>query len=164
MLGIKSVTVNIVITSFISTSSSAFSSSTSYTYAGRTYYIDQSQVSGLDITLQECTRRGIITNAILLVSPAACPPDMRYVMVHPEWDGGNYSMPNLTTIEGTCAYAAIVQFLADRYSRNANGRINHWILHNEVDYGKEWTNMGDQPEWLFMDAYVKSMRIASLIA
>ena len=163
-LGIQSVTVNIVLTSMISTQYSSFSNPINYTYAGRSYYIDQAQVTALDQTLKECTRRGIVVSAILLVSPSACPAGMSTLMIHPECDGGNYSMPNLTTLEGTCAYAAIVQFLADRYSRNANGRINHWILHNEVDFGKEWTNMGDQPVRVYMDTYLKSMRIVSYIA
>ena len=163
-LGIKSVTVNVVLTAFISTSPSSFGTYIGHPYAGKQYYIDAGQVNALDATLKECTRRGIVTSVILLVSPDACPAAMKKVMIHPECDGGYYSMPNLTTIESVCAYAAIIDFMAKRYSGSQYGRINHWIMHNEVDYGKEWTNMGDQPINNYMDAYYKSMRIVSNIA
>ncbi|MCR4922281.1 MAG: hypothetical protein K5945_11345 [Bacteroidaceae bacterium] len=163
-LGIKSVTINVLLTAMISTSSTSFSSSITYTYAGKTYYLDAGQVNSLDATLRECTRRGIVTSVILLISPNACPAVMKKIMIHPECDGGNYSMANMTTIESVCAYAAVIQYMALRYSGTQYGRINHWILHNEVDYGKEWTNMGDQPVHNYMDAYYKSMRLVSTIA
>ena len=163
-LGIKSVTINVVLTAFISTSPTSFANYQTYSYAGRSYYIDQNQINNLDATLRYCTSRGIVTSAILLISPDACPAAMKTLMIHPECDGGYYSMANMTTLESTCAYAAIISFLAERYSKNNVGRINHWILHNEVDFGKEWTNMGDQPVLLYMDAYYKSLRLVSAIA
>lgn len=38
-------------------------------------------------------------------------------------------------------------------------RIAHWIIHNEVDGGIHWTNMGDKPIATFMDTYLRSMRM-----
>jgi hypothetical protein len=32
-------------------------------------------------------------------------------------------------------------------------------MHNEVDAGWVWTNMGNKSASVFMDAYVKSMRM-----
>ena len=37
-------------------------------------------------------------------------------------------------------------------------RIAHWIIHNEVDGGSHWTNMGDKPIATFMDTYLRSMQ------
>ena len=45
-----------------------------------------------------------------------------------------------------------------------SGRITNWIMHNEVDQQITWTNMGQQPELRYANEYVKSMRMASLIA
>ncbi|MEL7338191.1 MAG: DUF5722 domain-containing protein, partial [Planctomycetota bacterium] len=73
---------------------------------------------------------------------------------------GTYAMPNLTTAASVERYATTLEVLAKRYSgRSNNGRIDHWIVHNEVDYGWQWTNMGLQPMELFMDHYVRSMRL-----
>jgi len=75
-------------------------------------------------------------------------------------------MPNMTDPESVNCYAAALDFLASRYSRpdKKYGRINHWIMHNEVDAGWEWTNMGVKTAPIFMDAYVKSMRMCYAIA
>ena len=72
-------------------------------------------------------------------------------------------MPNMTTIESTNCYAAALDFLAERYSV-PNMRIAHWIIHNEVDGGSHWTNMGDKPIATFMDTYLRSMRMCYNIA
>jgi hypothetical protein len=70
-------------------------------------------------------------------------------------------MPDLTDRKSTERYAAILEVLGERYSGRyaQHGRIDHWIAHNEVDYGWQWTNMGEQPMEVFMDHYVRSMRM-----
>ena len=75
---------------------------------------------------------------------------------------GNYSMPDMSAFRSVRAYAAALDFLAGRYCRpdGRYGRIHYWIMHNEVDSGLEWTNMGPgKPVEVYMDAYVKSMRL-----
>jgi hypothetical protein len=64
------------------------------------------------------------------------------------------------------AYEAAIDFLAQRYAQpgDPSGRISNWILHNEVDYGWEWTNMGAQPLAVYLDTYVRSMRIVHALA
>ena len=76
-------------------------------------------------------------------------------------------MPNMTTPESVNMYAAALDFLASRYSRpdKLYGRVHHWIMQNEVDAGVEWTNMGyGKPMLLYMDTYIKSMRMCYNIA
>jgi hypothetical protein len=62
-------------------------------------------------------------------------------------------------------YAAALDFLASRYSRpdKKYGRVHHWIMHNEVDIGWVWTNMGKTNLQVYMDTYVKSMRMCYAI-
>lgn len=157
-LGIGSVTVNMVVNTMISTQSS-FGTSTYYSYGGKAYYIDLGQVSYFDKILGECYRRGIIVSAILLFAPTPADAGIRAATVHPDFGGGYYTMPNMTTPEGVNAYAAIVTYLADRYSQATHGRIHHWIMHNEVDEGQTWTNMGSKPMLTYLDEYQKSMRL-----
>ena len=57
--------------------------------------------------------------------------------------------------------------LADTSLRSAGnpfGRISNWILHNEIDYGWVWTNMGQQPMGLYLDHYLRSMRLVHTMA
>lgn len=161
-LGITSVTVNIVLNRLINTASDG-NYSEAYSYGGKTYYISSSYRKELDDILGQCQQRGIVTEAILLVATAGTTAASS-LMKHPECTGGHYSMPNMTTAAAVNLYAASLDYLAKRYSQASPGRIHHWILHNEVDFGKEWTNMGEQPELCYMDAYVKSMRLCSNIA
>ena len=58
----------------------------------------------------------------------------------------------------------MIDFLAGRYS-SKDMRISHWIVHNEIDGGVHWTNMGsDVPLATYMDSYMKSMRMVYNIA
>ena len=162
-LGISSVTVNIVLNSVVNTERKG-NYLNPWKFGGITYYMDAGYTSQLDRIMIECSRRGIVVSAILLNRQSDTNSKATQLLKHPECDGGNYSMPNLTSAEAANVYAAALDYLASRYSDDTYGRIHHWILHNEVDFQKEWTNMGDQPELRYMDSYVRSMRICHNIA
>ena len=156
-LDIRSVTINIHLNSLLYASQRP--KTFAREYGGITYWFDSTRVDYLDRVLSYCTERGVITSAITLIDLKSADPALTPVFRHPDCDGGFYSMPNMTTAEGFNAYAAVLDFLADRYSSGEHGRINNWIIHNEVDYGVDWTNMGKQPYEVYMDAYEKSMRL-----
>ncbi|MCP4313941.1 MAG: hypothetical protein GY790_22020, partial [Bacteroidetes bacterium] len=166
-LDITSATVNIWFTRFMYTTPST--DRIEHSYSGKSYYFDRRAVEGFDKTLRTAAENNIIVAAILLVSKEEqCPdPEIGRVLQHPDMDpAGIYSMPNMTTPESVNAYAAALDFLASRYSRPDKkfGRIHHWIMHNEVDAGWVWTNMGEKTDLVFMDAYIKSMRLCYHIA
>lgn len=162
-LGITSATVNIRITTFMF--SQPGQGRIEHTYGGVKYYFDRKHLSALDRSLIACRDRNIVVGAIILINSAASSvdPQIGALLQHPDYTSvGNYSMPNMTNPQSVNAYAAALDFLADRYSRpdKRHGRIHHWIMHNEVDSGLEWTNMGpNKPVNLYMDTYVKSMRL-----
>ena len=149
-LQLHSITSNVVLSSIIYTESG--SGRSAYTYGGNTYYIDMNAVSGYDAMYKEAAKYGIIVSAIILTPTGS-------IFNDPENEGGYYTMPNMTTAKAVNLYAAALNFLAKRYSSGTYGRIHHWIMHNEVDMGSDWTNMGDQPEMRFYDRYMKSMRL-----
>jgi hypothetical protein len=166
-LNISSVTVNIWITQFIRSRPSE--TTIPYELNGKIYHINRNAVEKLDKTLQETASRNIIASAIILVGKASNVEDKEIgrIFEHPTCDpAGIYSMANVTSAEGQEYYAAIIDFLAQRYSRpdKKYGRLHHWIIHNEVDAGWVWTNMGEKPPLLFMDDYHKSMRTVYNIA
>ena len=166
-LGITSATVNIWVTHFFRSGPSP--KNVPFEYMGKTYYVDKEQIENYDKTLLTTAERDIEVSAILLVDKAskAKDPEIGKILQHPDCDpAGIYSMPNLTTPEGVQYYAAVLDYLAERYSRpdNKYGRIHHWIIHNEVDAGWVWTNAGDKTALVFMDLYHKSMRMSHNIA
>jgi len=89
-------------------------------------------------------------------------PELGRLGQHPDYDPHDVnSMANVTSFAGVQLYAAILDLLAQRYCQpgNPHCRIHHWILHNEINAGWEWTNCGDKPELVYLDQYYKSMRI-----
>ena len=134
-----------------------------YEYCGHTYYIDPERQNYYDKVLKGAEDHGVVVAGILLINQNWFDRLYASTMCHPEHNGGNYTMPDVTDFEGVHAYAATLEYLANRYSIPGNGRIHHWIMHNEVDQQLIWTNMGDQPMIRFTDQYEKSMRMASNI-
>lgn len=168
-LAISSITVNIPVTSFmyLDQRPNAFT----HEYGGEKYYVDRTQVENLDKTLQTAADKDIVVSAIILVQKASqtADPKVGELLQHPQFSGGDafFTMPRMDQPASVNVYAAMLDFLADRYSRPdiSYGRIHKWIMHNEVDVGTVWTNMGlGRPMHVFLDAYYKSMRICYAIA
>jgi len=166
-LDITSATVNIWITRFMY--SQPATDRIEHQYNGRSYYFARKSVDQFDSTFTTTVRRNIITAAILLIDKTenCADPEIGRLLQHPDCDpAGIYAMPNMTNINSVNCYAAALDFLASRYSRADKkfGRCNHWIMHNEVDAGWVWTNAGDKTAQVFMDIYIKSMRMCYNIA
>lgn len=163
-LGITSITVNITLASLIRANAS--DKTMPHFFNGKIYHIDKNAANGLDRILQAAAKRNIIVSAIILVNkaPSYHDPELGRIFQHPDCNptAGHFSMANVTSPAGVEYYAAILDFIAQRYSRpdKQYGRIHHYIMHNEVDAGWEWTNCGEKPAVEFMDLYHKSMRIA----
>jgi hypothetical protein len=164
-LGVTSVTVNILLARLFSQKDAA--GSIKHIYNGKEYYFRGKEVGDLDSTLLATARKGLITAAILLIDKAGPGNETGRLLQHPDMDpSGIYSMPNMTNPSAVNCYAAVLDFLAGRYSRpdKKYGRIHHYIMHNEVDAGWVWTNMGEKSALIFMDTYIKSMRLCYAIA
>lgn len=167
LLGITSITINIPITGFMY--SKPAGDRIAHTYGNKTYYFSQNYLNGIDNALKLTASKDIVVAAIILVQKASesADPEIGKILQHPCYTSeGIYTMPNLTTDEGVNCYAAALDFLASRYNRidNAYGRIHKWIIHNEVDAGLTWTNMGKKPMLVYLDTYIKSMRICHNIS
>ena len=159
-LGLTSGTINILPTIFMSTSQTG-NFTLPYTYLDKTYYINESYLQeNIDAPLETASLYGMSVAGIILIQKASESADNGFgsLVQHPEFTDGVYTMPNMTTPESFNAYAAAVSFLCERYSSKER-RISHWIIHNEIDGGVHWTNMGaDVPAATYMDTYMKSMR------
>jgi len=167
-LAIGSVTVNVAITSlmYLEARPNAYV----HEYGGRSYYFDRAKIEEFDRTFLEASARNILVSAIILVQKAAecADPAVGRLLQHDQYTADAfYTMPKLDNRESVACYAAALDFLASRYGQPGSpyGRIHHWIMHNEVDAGSTWTNMGkERPLFVFLDNYYKSMRICYNIA
>lgn len=165
-LGIDSVTVNLQLSRYLRARASA--KTFPFTFHGRTYHADRAEIEKLDRTLLAAARRDALVLGILLVAKAGgWDGALGRILQHPDCDpAGTFSMANVTSAEGVEHTLALLDLLAERYTRPGApfGRIHHWIVHNEVDAGWVWTNCGEKPPVLYVDQYHKSMRLAHLVA
>jgi hypothetical protein len=165
-LGISAVTVNLVIHSLVSLTAEA--DTTPFQWQGRTYHARTKNLEHYDATFREAAKNDAMVSAILLVAnPAKDANPTIKLLGHPDAvRDGTYAMPNVTSPEGISLYGAILNLMAERWSRadGKHGRIHHWIIHNEVDAGWVWTNAGEKPAIVYLDLYQRSMRLCDLIA
>lgn len=157
-LGIGHATVNVHLNSLLRPHPG--NDTDSFEFQGSTFHIDNRWRTKLDETIGFLTRHDIVVSMILLVTPPR--GTTPHPMIHPEaLAAGTLAMPNLVTPEGCRAYAAALDFLAERYTREdaRYGRVSNWIAHNEVDQAWTWTNMGEQPMPRLLEAYYRSMRL-----
>jgi len=165
-LGISSVTVNVMIHSLVSLEPQA--GTVPFTWQGRTYHARENELAALDATFQEAQKHGVMVSAILLVAnPAKDPNPVVKLLGHPDaTPDGIFAMPNVTSPDGLALYGAILNLMAERWSRpdGKHGRVHHWIMHNEVDAGRVWTNAGTKSAPDYMDLYQRSLRLMDLIA
>lgn len=165
-LGISAVTVNVMIHTLVALKPGP--GTTPFQWQGRTYHARESALAGYDRTFLEAQKHGAMVSAILLVAnPAKGGDEVVKLLGHPDASPeGTFAMPNVTSPEGISLYGAILNLMAERWSRpdGKHGRVHHWIMHNEVDAGWVWTNAGDKPDVVYMDLYHRSMRLMDLIA
>jgi hypothetical protein len=154
-LGLNNVTVNITLPQVISLQSTQYS----YKFDGKTYYMNPKVVEEYDRRFKLCSDKNVFATAIILIQQNV-PQNIKAILVHPDAKTGVESMANLTSEQGFDYYAALIGFLAERYNRpdKQYGRIQNWIVHNEVDNGVYWTNAGNAKMESYTEFYDRSMR------
>lgn len=156
-LGIHNATKNLFFAEFVRTTPQP--DTMPHEFNGTTVHILRNYLESLDRAMLEMDQLKIVVSAIILI-PKNTP------MSHPDCaPAGIYAMPNVVEESGWNSYAAVLDFLAQRYMRpdRKYGRITHWILHNEVDSGWIWTNAGDKPLYTYLDLHYRSMRTAQSV-
>lgn len=161
-LDLGSATLNMYITLF--TYLTPGSGRIAHEYGGKTYYFDEDYiVNNLDRVLLEARRRDMAVAAILLVQPASSAVDnsLGRLLTDPSCNGGTLIMPNMTSPESVNCFAAVTDFLAQRYCRQDDmyGRVDKWIVLNEVDAASTWANAGTRPMHVLTDYYIKVLRL-----
>ena len=156
-LGLQHASVNIVVSGLVS--ESARPNWQPVEIDAKVWWVNEPRLKHLDRDIRTACDAGAVVAGILLIPTSR---NHRAKIAHPESTAaGTYAMPNLTDADSYATYRAALHVLGQRYGGGHPefGRLDHWIVHNEVDYGWQWTNMGEQPIEVFMDHYVRSMRL-----
>lgn len=159
-LGITAVTVNMVLSAFVSENPGPGRKPIPGTRP--TAYFNERAFVPHDQSMKWARDNDVIVSAILLIAPRKTPS--RYApLAHPESDEGKFVMPDISTRQGAIIYHYVLNRIARRYRSPSGpvGGITNWIAHNEIDFHYVWTNMGVQPREIVTETYYRSMRMIS---
>jgi hypothetical protein len=161
-LDISSMKINLLLNGVFSLNASNLT----HQFNGKTYHINEGFVSNLDQRIKICSDNDIKVAFVLLIPINIGNDSLKAIFVHPDANQGLYSMGNVATELGVEHYTAMVDFLTKRYSRpdGLYGRVDQWIIHNEVDAHTSWTHAGQKPSPLYTEIYNRSMRMVYLTA
>ena len=157
-LGVHNITVNLLVSDLLA--AEPHPGWPPFEYGGHVWHVNAELMAEWDKLTSFAGRHDIVVSGILLIPFRETA--FGRLLVHPEANrAGHYAMPDFTTAAGPAAYEAALEVLAQRYcaADSPKGRIVNWIVHNEVGYGWEWTNMGRQPPMVYMDHYLRSLRL-----
>lgn len=159
-LGVAHAALNVDITRLIDPSGNT--SGPRHERDGKRYDFSQAAVEHLDVRVNELSDKGVVVYLILLPY-ASGDPARDALLLHPNYargkqDTGPIGMFNTTTPESTDWLAAVVEFLAGRYSGGERGRVWGYIAGNEANAHWFWANMGLADKDEVVDAYERGVR------
>jgi len=162
-LGIKHAALNVNFSQMIDLSRRT--NSLPWNVDGSTIYFQRGYIESLDRQIGPLTDAGAVVSLILLAY-ASGDPALNRILLHPGYDKtspNHLGAFNTVTEDGARHFRACVEFLADRYARDAryHGRVVNFILGNEVNSHWFWANMGRVSMENFADDYLRTARIAT---
>ena len=127
-----------------------------YTYNGRSYSFNSSMISGYDRLIQRFNSMGLQVTMILLNNKYG-----DQTLIHPSARGGSahYYMLNCDEEAGAEKLAAVMSFLANRYSGIGHGQIDNWIIGNEINAYSDWNYMSASDVKSYTEEYAEGFRI-----
>jgi len=158
LLGVKHTVVNAFFNELITESEAQ---AEAFVYGGETYYLDTATLSALDYRIKSLTDAGIhvYLNYLLAFDTSASS-----ALYYPKAEGNASTLyaPNVSTPDGIRRYAAVMHFLASRYSQ-PNGKYGFcgsYILGYEVNQEGERHSMGLIDITDFAEQYAILLRTA----
>lgn len=167
-LGVKHITYNMNLPGVLKDPNAVEPGEPVVTVDGERFGINVSALRHLDHMFKTMTDMGI--NIFLVINnPVPTSPDPNNPFIHPLTDLANAPTHlgafNITNRKGMNAYRAVIGFFAERYSRPdcKYGWVSSYVVGNEVQAHWSWYNMGRPKDDLFLDEYMKALRVTDLI-
>jgi len=128
-----------------------------YTYNGKTYYFNKDIVGEYDSLVPQMNSRGIQLTLIILNNRAS---DLS--LIHPlsrSSSSAHYYAFNTTDKESVEKLEAIATFLASRYSGTGHGKVDNWVIGNELNCRADWHYLPSMDLNAAVTEYINSFRI-----
>ena len=167
-LGIGHAAISVFANNFMTATAGASGSTVSFSSGGKTYYFDKKQVTWLDRTIKAYSENETLVYLVIVITSDPSNPNSSFpLLVHP--DAPTTPLPHFATYafdtvtaDGIGAFTALMEFIADRYSRDDEkyGRALDYIIGNEINSAGVWQQMGPKALPEFIKNYMPALRIA----
>lgn len=136
-----------------------------YESNGQTYWFERSYVEWLDHMIKPMSDRGVAVYLVLVLIHGD--EDSSFpLLAHPDAPSGvptsfmTYGFDTVTE-EGVSAFTAVMEFIAERYSRDDEryGLALDYVIGNEINSAGVWHQVGDKPLEEFVATYTPALRI-----
>ena len=138
------------------------SSDYEYIFGGKTYNFSRKEINALDEVIRSFGEdRAKIYLSLTVSDSGLNGTSVGRVLLHPNSESGaKYSAFNTATPEGISAFAAVCEFLAERYAEKENGGIFGVIVGENVADSKTNYNLGPSSLNEMAEEYSYALRIA----
>ena len=157
-LGVKQTALTLPLSRFIGPTENPTYPTVNYSYNGRNYQFNGLVVAEYDNLFGTLTRNGIqITAQVLNPNDGRAPQ-----LIHPLAKDGfqcQYYTFNTAEKDGADYLAAAMAFIAERYSDGQHGRVDNWIIGNEVNKRHEWNYVAISDLNAYVNEYAEGFRI-----
>lgn len=129
---------------------------TDYTYNGKTYSFNSGVVGEYDVVCQKFESQGC--NVVMVIKNSYNPATADLLLPEARVPGKNCYAMNVSEQAGSEKIAALLSFLANRYSGSGKGTIHTWIIGNEINNNSPWHYAGPMDGEAFAVQYAKEFR------
>lgn len=157
-LGVKQAAYNIRVSYILGPTSNSAYPTINYTYNGKNYQFNGLRIAEYDGVFRALTNKGIAITAILLNDYS----DAYLQLIHPLSRDGfvcSFYMFNGADQSGVELMAAVGSFLSQRYSNKGVGKVDNWIIGNEITARTQWNYIGDMSLDSYVEEYAKAFRV-----
>ena len=157
-LGVKQTLYNIYLGRIIGPTQNGSYPTINYSYNGRNYQFNGLVVAEYDNIFSTFTKKGIQVTATILNENDGRAPQL----IHPLSRDGfacPYYAFNTAEKDGVDYLAATLAFLAERYSDGSHGKVENWVIGNEVNKRHEWNYVNISNLDAYVNEYAEGFRI-----
>ena len=157
-LGVKQAIYNIPVANICGPTSNKSYPTINYSYNGKNYQFNGLVVAEYDHIFKILSKKGIVVTAVLLNNYSAANADL----IHPLSKDGtvsSYYAFNTAEQTGVDHLAAIGSFLAQRYSNTGHGKVDNWVIGNEVTARAQWNYITYMDTNTYAAEYAKAVRL-----
>lgn len=165
-LGVQHAAINVSLGQIMWVRPGSADATLEFRSGGRTFWFSRSALESLDRQVRGSSEAGASVSLIVLVYRSGDPRSAASVLTDPGASAGAGTVMgfNTTTAEGVAHLRAAMELLASRYTQpdRAHGRVDGFIMGNEVDAQWEWSQSGEKTLDEFLDGYSRALRIGWL--